>query len=281
MTLDYVIPRIKKEAEEISKTKIAVIDAALLFEMNVDKFCDITIGVLSSENTCVRRVCKRDNISEEIARARIKNQSDTNYFKINCNYCINNEEEKSLVDKINKIFNKDDLSNKNVIQLSNGDIEYLQFRKLLNYSDKLEHCYTMKPLDFNVKNIQEVSKEYEKICRVLNLDANNIYRPKQTHSNNVKKVDIQEAKIYGEELHDVDGLITNKPDKILSLCYADCISLFFYDPIKNVIGNVHSGWRGTYQEIAKTAVYNLKKEYDTNPKDLICRNWTKYKEVLL
>ena len=98
--------------------------------------------------------------------------------------------------------------------------------------------------------------------------------------NNIKIVLDQEAGIYGE-FTDVDGLITDKSNKILSLTYADCICLYFYDPVKNVIGNIHSGWRGTYQQIAKIAVKILKQKYGVKPEDLICRNSTKYKKMLL
>ena len=35
-----------------------------------------------------------------------------------------------------------DLSNENVIHIKDGDIEYLQFRKLLEYKDKINHCYS-------------------------------------------------------------------------------------------------------------------------------------------
>ena len=77
----------------------------------------------------------------------------------------------------------------------------------------------------------------------------------------------------------MDGLITDKKDNVLSLTFADCTPLYFYDPVKNVIGNVHSGWKGTYQEIAKMAVKSLVQNYDINPKDLICRNRTLYKEM--
>lgn len=172
------------------------------------------------------------------------------------------------------------LSNKNVIHLRSGNIEYLQFRKFIEYSKKLEHCFSLRPLDFNMDDKNKTIESYSKICTALDLDNKNIYRPKQTHSNNIKTVVNQDAGIYGE-FKEVDGLITDKPNKILSLTYADCICLYFYDPIKNVIGNIHSGWRGTYQEIAKTAVEKLKKEYEVNLENLICRNCAKHQKMLL
>lgn len=149
-------------------------------------------------------------------------------------------------------------------------MEYLQFRKLLEYGKKLTHCYTLKPLDFNINTMgkEKVDKDYKKICKELNLDPKTIYRPKQTHTNNVTKIENQPVGIY--QMQDIDGLITNEKNKTLSLTFADCICLLFYDPEKNIIANIHSGWRGTYQEIAKTAVQKLKKEYGVNPENLIC-----------
>ena len=67
-----------------------------------------------------------------------------------------------------------------------------------------------------------------------------------------------------------DGLITNKKNIVLSTKNADCILLAFYDPIKKVIANVHSGWRGTLQRISVKTVEKMQKEFECNPKDIIC-----------
>ena len=68
----------------------------------------------------------------------------------------------------------------------------------------------------------------------------------------------------------MDGLLTNKKDIVFSLGYADCTPLFLYDPVKKVIGNIHSGWKGTLQRIGQNAVKKMIKEYNCNPKDIIC-----------
>lgn len=146
----------------------------------------------------------------------------------------------------------------------------MQFRKLLEFSDKIQHSYTLKPLDFNIGDRKKVKKDYEKICTSLNLNLRNIYRPSQTHSTNIKCVDDQIPGIYTPEFQETDGLITDKQNKVLSLTFADCICLYFYDPIQNVIACIHSGWKGTYGEIAKNAVKELKAKYNVEPKNLIC-----------
>ena len=41
-----------------------------------------------------------------------------------------------------------DLSNEQVVHKRKNGVEYLQFRRLLEYEDTLKHCFTLKPLDF-------------------------------------------------------------------------------------------------------------------------------------
>ena len=71
-------------------------------------------------------------------------------------------------------------------------------------------------------------------------------------------------------LDNVDGLLTNQKGIALCTTSADCISLLFYDPVKKIIGSVHSGWKGTLQGISKKAVEKMLQEYQSNPKDIIC-----------
>ena len=65
-----------------------------------------------------------------------------------------------------------------------------------------------------------------------------------------------------EFYNNIDGLLTNKKGISLSLRFADCTPILFYDPDKNVIGNIHSGWKGTVQKIGQKALIKMIKEYD-------------------
>ena len=49
---------------------------------------------------------------------------------------------------------------------------------------------------------------------------------------------------------DVDGLITNEPNVVLATFYADCVPLYFVDPVHRAIGLSHSGWRDVYKRQA-------------------------------
>jgi YfiH family protein len=69
-------------------------------------------------------------------------------------------------------------------------------------------------------------------------------------------------------LADIDGLVTNEKNVVLSTSYADCVPLFFVDERNEAIGLSHSGWRGTVGKIGAKTVEKMKKEFGTNPNDL-------------
>jgi len=159
-----------------------------------------------------------------------------------------------------------DLSNENIIHVKKGDVEYLQFKELLKYSDRVQHAYSLKPLQFSDENDQAPAN-YEKICEALNIDSNKIIKSAQKHTDVVK--DIEEY--TDEKFEFVDGFITNKKNIPLVTKYADCTPIILYDKIKNVIGNVHSGWRGTLQRISAKAVKLMIEKYNCNPAEIIVR----------
>ncbi len=172
----------------------------------------------------------------------------------------------------------EDLSNENIVHIKKGRVEYLQFRKLLEYKE-LVHCFTLSKYNFDVgsndtykERDSEFIKSYKDLSIELGLDYNKIIRPYQTHTDVVKSVNNQtnEISIFPEELNNVDGLLTNRKDIIFSLGFADCTPLFLYDPIKKVVGNIHSGWKGTLQKIGQKAVKEMIDTYGCKSNDIIC-----------
>ena len=157
-----------------------------------------------------------------------------------------------------------DLSNENIVHIKDGDIEYLQFRKLLEYKDKLQHCYTLRGKDNDYK--ENKNDNYKKLYESLNLEYEGFTKIEyQAHSDLVEKVEDK-----NEFFNNIDGLLTNKKGISLSLRFADCTPILFYDPVKNVIGNVHSGWKGTVQKIGQKGLQKMIKEYDCDVKNIIC-----------
>lgn len=176
-----------------------------------------------------------------------------------------------------------DLSNENVVHVNKNGVQYLQFRKLLEHSNVLNHAYTLgSDIDYRIFGVdkKQLSKEtynknlsnYKNICKCINTDYMNVIQPMQNHTKNVETIEenCKEPNFSKMKYPETDGLITNKKNIILSTTNADCILLIFFDPVKKVIANVHSGWRGTLQEISIVAVEKMKKDYSCNMQDIIC-----------
>lgn len=162
------------------------------------------------------------------------------------------------------------LSNENVIHIAKENIEFLKFKKLAEF-ENLVHAFSLKPLNF--RNKAGVESEYEKFLKVLDIHSQNLVKPTQRHTANVicleHKQNQDKMDINLEYLDGVDGIITNQKNIALATTSADCICIIFYDPIKKIIGNVHSGWRGTFQKIATIAVQKMISVYDCNPANIL------------
>ena len=70
---------------------LAAIDAIALFESGLAELCDVTVVVTAPEEIRVRRLMKRDCISEEYARSRISAQHGDAWFQSRCDYCLKND----------------------------------------------------------------------------------------------------------------------------------------------------------------------------------------------
>ena len=100
----------------------------------------------------------------------------------------------------------------------------------------------------------------------------NLVGVSQQHTTNVLTVG-QEA--YGAELNwdkplaAADGLLTDQPGVPLMTIHADCPPILLYDPVKKVVGAVHSGWRGTVGKIGAVAIRGMVETYGSQPQDII------------
>lgn len=70
-------------------------------------------------------------------------------------------------------------------------------------------------------------------------------------------------------LADTDGVVTAEPGVSLNLMYADCVPLYFYDPVRRAVGLAHAGWKGTVGNIAQAAVARMQEAFGTKPSELL------------
>ncbi len=119
---------------------------------------------------------------------------------------------------------------------------------------------------------ERVMKNHELISESIGFNYKDIVTSKQTHTTNIKVVKLEDKGkgiIKDRDYTDIDGFITNIPGIPLATYYADCVPLFFVDPVNKAIGLSHSGWKGTVNGIGKVTVELMIKEYNSNPENII------------
>ena len=122
-----------------------------------------------------------------------------------------------------------------------------------------------KYITYNIDNNIECYYTYkgytlENLIKDLNID--NYYILKQIHSNKVFDITNIPSNYEG------DGLITNKSNIALVTKSKDCNSIFIIDTKNKILGNIHSGWKGTLHSIITIAINQMKEKYNSVSKDI-------------
>ena len=170
-------------------------------------------------------------------------------------------------------------------------LHFLQFDKL----NMVAHCFSTRKggvsegifesMNFSFQrgdDPEAVLENYRRIATIMGVTPENFVATDQTHTTNIKRVghlDLGKGITKPKDYTDIDGLITNEPNIVLSTFYADCVPLYFVDPVNKAIGLSHSGWRGTVNRMGQKTLEAMKREFGTNPQDVyaaigpsICQN---------
>ena len=135
-----------------------------------------------------------------------------------------------------------------------------------------EGIYSSMNLSFTRGDKEEAVREnYNRISAALGFSPEDIVTSDQTHTANVRVITAEDRGngiTKPRPYTDVDGMITNVPGLVLATFYADCVPLYFADPVHKAVGLSHSGWRGTAAGIGAVTVKELQKHYGTRPEDI-------------
>ena len=69
---------------------------------------------------------------------------------------------------------------------------------------------------------------------------------------------------------DGDALISDMPAVGLVIQVADCQPIILVDPLKRVVANIHSGWRGSIQNVIGMTIAGMVSDLSCRPENLVC-----------
>ena len=165
-----------------------------------------------------------------------------------------------------------------------GELVYLTF-PALEEQTWLAHCFSTRMggvsegiyASMNFREDAEdkeenVRENYRRIAAILGTDVNRFVRSRLVHGNSVHLVteeDYGEGVVRPSHLEGYDGLMTDQPGVTLVATFADCVPLYFADPVHRAIALSHSGWRGTVAQIGKETLKAMQRAFGTKPEQVI------------
>lgn len=170
-------------------------------------------------------------------------------------------------------------------QRSVQPIPTYQFHLLQKFSDRLRHAVFTREggvskgafeslnVRFGIGDSDESVKENRlRISRCFGVEDGGIIAADQTHSNHVARVGYEHVRYLQkpwDAFEDVDALVTANLNIPLMIQVADCQALLMYDPVKNVAGAVHAGWKGLMRNISEETLQVLQENYGVDPADVL------------
>lgn len=142
-----------------------------------------------------------------------------------------------------------------------GGVHYLQFELLADEPGLVHGVLLRSSLSSTDEKGWGDPDKGKDICDLFQIDhCQSIY---QVHGSTVHCLDDP------KELPNGDGIITRLEKVGLMIRHADCQAAIFYDPVRRVLANVHSGWRGNVLNIYQEAIAKMRSAYGCNPSDIL------------
>jgi len=109
-----------------------------------------------------------------------------------------------------------------------------------------------------------VCQNRDRLAELIDFPLDNWVGAEQTHAVFVRKISASDrglgARSYENAFKSTDGFYTSERGILLTLCFADCVPLFFIAPKAGMIGCAHAGWKGTVHGIARNMAEAWEKE---------------------
>ena len=109
-----------------------------------------------------------------------------------------------------------------------------------------------------------VVKNRELVKQALRLDR--LVSAKQVHGNAIYRYSGDLAE--GDEVEGIDALITDRTGAGLMIQQADCQAVLLFDPVRQAIGAIHCGWRGSVSGIIGKTIARMTECFNTDPGQL-------------
>ena len=119
---------------------------------------------------------------------------------------------------------------------------------------------------------ERVGEIFRRFCGAIGVPAQQTVVSAQEHHTNLHvctEADCGRGVTRERGYADIDGLLTDRAGVVLCTQYADCVPLFFVDPVRRAVATSHAGWRGTVARIGAVTVERMCREYGCKRENIL------------
>lgn len=91
----------------------------------------------------------------------------------------------------------------------------------------------------------------------------------QVHGDQVLVLKRGEDRPDESSLPNADAIVSSVPALPIAMFFADCLPLYFWDPVSKAGGMAHAGWRSTMLDIGPKTVETLGREFGSRAEELL------------
>ena len=184
-----------------------------------------------------------------------------------------------------------------MIEQQYEDLRYLQFSHYQPFPDLIHGIFTRQggysPPPYQGLNtstpvrsehrdsVDNVIRNRQRVLQALNIQEYPCVTLWQVHGADIATFDYQDEwrtdwayHSYYERtwtpssIRKADAVITRERGVGLALSFADCVPIVFHDPVEQVIGIAHGGWRGTARGIVAATVEAMSAQFGCLPTNI-------------
>lgn len=136
-----------------------------------------------------------------------------------------------------------------------------------------EGCFKSLNLSFSRgDDYKKVYENFSRMAKAMDSDIKSLTIARQSHETEIRyvtKADCGRGIDRERYPESYDGLMTDEAGVMLVTLHADCVPIYFLDSKKKAVALCHAGWRGTVNKIAEKTVYEMKKKFGSEQKDIL------------
>ena len=160
---------------------------------------------------------------------------------------------------------------------SSNDLVFYQFNDLAHYLDLYHGTFTrlggMSQAPFESLNLarsvgddaQIVQENNRRMLGAFEMTPDQATTAWLVHGTSVAVMTHADAGGYRQGF---DAIITRERGLALTMRFADCVPILFFDPVQRAIGLAHAGWRGVAGNVVAATVAALRDNFGSRPRDL-------------